>query len=382
MVLIVGIVTGSVCAAIALFLYARQPGVGGAWATAVGIMLALPTAAVLVAGLLFLDRLEPEPRSNLLFAFFGGAGISALLALLVNTVSRDYLVVPAFGATEGTFISNAIAAPIVEEAAKGAVLLVLLRLRRQEIDGPTDGIIYAAMVGLGFALTENVNYYMQGLHAGGEMLAYTVLLRGFIAPLGHPLFTSMTGLGVAYAAKRPGGSRLAVGIGFLAAVFLHFLWNGSSVFHLTGLAAVYGLLLLVLLALIVVLVRDRHRIVGLIARHVPEDTSRGLATTADVAMLASLPGRRRARQWARLHGGARAARAMGDYQLAATELALLDDRSENGTISDARYRRQRRGLLSLMAEARTEFFRRRVDLSGYADPPWAVPGESAFSPPR
>ena len=376
-VLLVGIVFGSVCAAIALILYARQPGLGGARATGIGIALALPTAAAIVAGLLWIDRLEPEPRLNLLFAFLGGAGMSTLLALIINTLSREYLVVPAFGVSAGRLISTTIGAPIVEETAKGGVLLLLLRLRRQEIDGPTDGIVYAAMVGVGFALSENVNYYMRGLHLGGDVLAYTVVLRGLIAPLGHPLFTSMMGLGVAYVAGRRHGGRAAIVCGWLAAMVLHALWNTSWQFSLTGIAVVYGLLLLVLLAVIGVLVHDRHRLVRLIARHVPAYAGNGLVTDDDVLMLSSLSGRRQARAWARIHGGMPAGRAMSDYQLAATELALLHHRVDLGTENPTELTRRGAALLTLMRDARDSFWRRQPHPQ---QPPWASPGASGFSP--
>ena len=375
--LLVGIVIGSVCAAIALILYAQQPGLGGARATVIGIALALPTAAAIVAALLWLDRLEPEPRLNLLFAFLGGAGMATLLALVVNTVSKNYVVVPAFGAVEGTLIFNSIAAPIVEETAKGGVLLMLLRLRRQEIDGPTDGIVYAAMVGVGFALSENVNYYMRGLHMGGTVLAYTVVLRGLIAPLCHPLFTSMTGLGVAYSAERRGGSRAGILIGWVAAIVLHALWNTSGRFKLPGLAIVYALLLIVLLVLVAILAHDRHKLVRLIARHVPAYAGNGLVTAEDVLMLSSLGGRRQARAWARLHGGMRSVRSMSDYQLAATELALLHHRVETGTEGLREFDRRGAALLRLMEDARDAFLRRQ---SRPQDPPWAARDGSGFSP--
>ena len=93
---------------------------------------------------------------------------------------------------------------------KGLVLFGLLWRRRDEIDGPTDGVIYAAMVGLGFAMVENVGYYINAIvtpeRGGIALLGYTFVLRGVLSPLLHPIFTSMTGLGVAYAASRPRGS--------------------------------------------------------------------------------------------------------------------------------------------------------------------------------
>jgi PrsW family intramembrane metalloprotease len=79
-------------------------------------------------------------------------------------------------------------------------------------------VIYAAMVGLGFAMVENVGYYINAIatpeRGGIALLGYTFVLRGVLSPLLHPIFTSMTGLGVAYAASRPRGAqgaRWAVG---------------------------------------------------------------------------------------------------------------------------------------------------------------------------
>ena len=49
-------------------------------------------------------------------------------------------------------------APVTEEASKGLFLLLLLWWRRAELDGVLDGIVYAGMVGIGFAFTENILY--------------------------------------------------------------------------------------------------------------------------------------------------------------------------------------------------------------------------------
>jgi len=52
-----------------------------------------------------------------------------------------------------------ISAPIVEESAKAFILFVLFFWKKDEFDGIVDGIVYAGMVGLGFAMTENILYY-------------------------------------------------------------------------------------------------------------------------------------------------------------------------------------------------------------------------------
>ena len=60
--------------------------------------------------------------------------------------------------------------------------------RRSEIHGLLDGIIYGALVGIGFAFVEDIVYYLQSLQAG--QLGVTFFLRGIMAPFAHPLFTA------------------------------------------------------------------------------------------------------------------------------------------------------------------------------------------------
>ena len=204
------------------------------------------------------------------------------------------------------------------------------------------------MVGLGFAMVENVGYYINAIvtpeRGGIALLGYTFVLRGVVSPLLHPIFTSMTGLGVAYAASRPrgaAGAKWAVFLGWLAAVVLHGTWNGLSLFGTAGLIGGYLIMSAVLAGLIVILYRDRRRLVGLILRYLPGYAYTGLVTGDDVAMLASLRARAQARTWARAAGGLPATAAMGDYQLAATELALARAKSVRGVLPARPLRRPR-----------------------------------------
>src|SRR5690348_8654412 len=155
---IVGITVTATCAIVALGIDATQSFTAGEGATpfAIALPLALLPVPLLVALVLWMDRLEPEPRSALAFAFGWGAGIAALTALIVNTADLEYVTMPALGATTGEYVAATFGAPIVEETLKGLVLIGLLWRRRAELDGPTDGVIYATMVGLGFAMIENV----------------------------------------------------------------------------------------------------------------------------------------------------------------------------------------------------------------------------------
>lgn len=344
----------------------------------IALPFALLPVPLLVALVLLADRLEPEPRINLVFAFAWGAGIAALVAAVINTAGLLFITQPDLGKTTGQYISATFGAPVVEESLKGLVLIVLLWRRRQELDGPTDGIIYAAMVGIGFAMTENLGYYIDALvrpEVGGvQLLGVTFVLRGVLSPFAHPIFTSMTGIGVAYAATHRHG-RWAVAVGLLAAMFLHGLWNALTAFGLAGLAIAYVVLAFVFAGLIGVIIADRRRIVRLIWRFLPVYEPTGLVTEADVRMLSTLRERRAARQWARSAGGRAAATAMADYQLAATELALIHLRQERQVIAPDQFEEHRRELLRLMAAARSAFFRHQPEP---LQPPWATRGHSGF----
>jgi RsiW-degrading membrane proteinase PrsW (M82 family) len=375
---IVGIAVTTACAIVALGIDVAQSFAVGAGAApfAISLPLALLPVPLLVALVLWMDRLEPEPRSALAFAFGWGAGIAALTALIINTADLEYVTMPALGATTGEYVAATFGAPIVEETLKGLVLIGLLWRRRTELDGPTDGVIYATMVGLGFAMIENVGYYINALvspeRGGIELLGYTFVLRGLVSPLLHPIFTSMTGLGVAYAASRRRGGYWAVALGLLAAMILHGTWNGLSLFGAAGLAAGYLIMGAVLTGLIGVLVADRRRVVRLIRRYLPGYERTGLVTEEDIAMLSSLRVRSTARRWARAVGGHPASAAMSDFQLAATELALARAKADRGVLDFNAFAEREHSLLGLMAVARHAFTSRVPGGSELTPAPWAT----------
>ncbi len=378
--LIVGTAVAAACALVLLLIYAAESELRGH--SELPFLIAVPFALLpvplLVALVLFVDRLEPEPRINLIFAFAWGAGVAALVAVIINTLGLEYVTMPALGKTAGQYVSATFGAPPVEETLKGLVLILLLRLRRQELDGPTDGIIYAAMVGLGFAMMENISYYIDALLkpeiGGAKLLGITFVLRGVLSPFAHPIFTSMTGIGVAYAAshRRAGW---AIPLGWFGAMLLHGTWNGLSELGLPGLGIAYLILFCVLVGLIIVLVHDRRRIVSLIRRCLPAYVPTGLVTPQDIHMLSTLRDRQVARNWARMNGGRSAAAAMADYQLAATELAMLHQRAERGVTSRPEFEARRQALLGLMQSARLAFLSRRPQPPV---PPWASHGPSGF----
>ena len=109
-----------------------------------------------------------------------------------------------------------ISAPVVEEGAKGLVLFGLFWLNRHEFNGVVDGVVYAGLVGLGFAMTENVLYYGRGAAEEGVVGAVgTFIARGLLSPFAHPIFTAMMIFGLGFALITP---NLVALIGFVLLV--------------------------------------------------------------------------------------------------------------------------------------------------------------------
>jgi RsiW-degrading membrane proteinase PrsW (M82 family) len=349
---------------------------GGPVPALTGLFLALLPVPVVLAVILYLDRLEPEPRALLAAMFGAGAGIAALTALLGHALDTGVITVPELGPHAGrpvaVTLGAAIGGAIFAQTLQGIVLVALLLSRRAEIDGAHDGVVYASMTGLGFALIANVYAYAQAERGGFGALAATFARRGVLGPLWEPLCTSMIGLGIAYAASRRGSSGYwAIAVGWVAAVVLNALWNYSVTASTSRLAATDLFLLAALVAVTIIVVADRQRIIGMIRRFLPTFEGPDVVTAADVTMLASLRLRRLGRQWARLNVGIEGRRAVAEYQLAATELAMACNRNSRGRTTPEAFARHRDDSLALMrAAARTVRIRDPLYV-----PPWLGPGE-------
>jgi RsiW-degrading membrane proteinase PrsW (M82 family) len=328
----------------------------------IGLCLALLPLPVVLAAFRWLDRYEPEPRGLLLFAFFWGATVAALAAALLNTASA-IAIARTSGESEGMAATAVLVAPWVEEAAKGAAVLLVLWFRRHEFDGVVDGIVLAGLAGVGFAFTENVLYFGRAFLAGGEELGVTggifaagitFVLRGVLSPFAHPLFSAMVGIGLGLAARTasPGVRWLAPVVGYLGAVLLHATWNWASMSGLSGFFTGYVVIMVPAFAATVwVAAWSRRREGATVARHLPAYVAAGWLAPEDVPMLASIPRRRQALRWVEGSFGAAPSRALRDFQHAATELAFLRDRAARGHLV-ADFPRRERELLAEVARTR------------------------------
>ena len=199
----------------------------------VGLVAAILPVPLLVGCFLWLDRYEPEPVRYLLFCFGWGAFVSTAAALTVNTFSASLF--ERWNLPE-TLVA-VLVAPFIEELTKALGPVLLLWRRRREWSGITDGIVYCGLSAVGFAMVENILYlgghgYSQGASEYGPATGTQNLLAIFIVRIlftgfAHPLFTSMTGVGLGIAARSADRRVvwLAPAAGLLLAMMLHGTWN-------------------------------------------------------------------------------------------------------------------------------------------------------------
>lgn len=257
-------------------------------------LAAMLPALFFTAVVYWADRYEKEPWWLLSATFLWGAVPSILIALFSNALLSAplYFLVdqPAAGR-----LAAATVAPLVEESAKALVLVLIFFRWRQEIDSPLDGIIYGAMVGIGFAMVENVFYYVAIYEDGGATAwSGAIVLRGFVFGLNHALYTSLTGLGIAVARLSTDRTVRIVAplAGWTLAVVLHavhnyavLLDNGLALFGVVALD--WGGVLVVALIIIWAVLQEGRWIRDYLA----DEVGRGTVSLAEYQVASSPPRR-------------------------------------------------------------------------------------------
>jgi hypothetical protein len=219
--------------------------------------------------------------------------------------------------------SVGIVAPLIEEAAKGLFLLLMMTgRRRNEMNSLTDCLVYAGITAAGFAWLEDIFYIADG----GLSTAAVRLVMG---PFAHSLFTTMTAVGVYFALQR----RNAVAkigcilLGYLGAVIMHGLWNGSALMGSGVYLLVYLLWMVPIFGLAIWLgVASRRREQRVVAAKLPGMVAAGVVTPNEATWLSSIRSRKRAIAEATRAGGKPAGKTVKRFAAHVVELAFVRDR--------------------------------------------------------
>ena len=334
--LVLAIIAGLVALVLGLLLLLVIGIETGPVALLLGLVTATLPVPIYIALVLWIDRYEAEPLWMLATAFFWGALISTFFAFLLNTTSTG-IVGALTDANAARAFGAVISAPIVEEIGKAVILIIFFFWKKDEFDGIVDGIVYASMAALGFAMTENILYYGRAAAGGGAELTGTLIIRGFFAPFSHPLFTSLTGIGLGLARQ---SSNIAVKfltpiIGLLMAIFMHSIWNGSAVlgggplFIFTYLIVMVPAFLIMLIVISFALRREGQ----VVREFLVIDLERGFLTHEEYRQLGSIFGRMGSSFNALSAGGVRGWRSRMRFNQLASELAFHRSRVSRGVHS-------------------------------------------------
>ncbi|UQU64823.1 PrsW family intramembrane metalloprotease [Couchioplanes caeruleus] len=307
-----------------------------------------------------LDFLEREPLGLRVLAFCWGGLVATAVSIPASAALDDVIAKlgsPHLAADWGA----ALAGPTVEEIAKTLGVVAIVLVARAQVNSVLDGVVYGALVGLGFQIVEDIVYAMGAVALAGrgdhvEPVITTFLLRGFLSGVwSHTLFGALAGAGIGYLVvrcERTLRTRIGVAmLGVLGAWASHVLWNSPLLRDGLGNGAIALLAVLVLkglppLLLIWLLVRSAHdREADYYAEQLAALDDPELITPAEVEALKSGSRRASARWHARVQAGFRARAAVRRLQRAQARLAVELSR---GTEDLGRWcrevRRQRRIL--------------------------------------
>lgn len=196
-----------------------------------------------------------EAKIGFLAAFVASAFAALLIGLALNNA-----VTPAFSDPQIVWIPPVILAPMFEETAKTlCMLFILYTVMSWMIPNRRYGAALGAMAGLGFGIAESI-FRLQVI-SGGE-----ALLRLFITPMAHPIWSAFVGIGVfVFAAEIRRGQHFVDALLGLPLVFFfmgilsHMIWNGLAIGLALGTGNPYvGVVLdiLIIFPLSAIILRD------------------------------------------------------------------------------------------------------------------------------
>ncbi|WP_346035509.1 PrsW family intramembrane metalloprotease [Brevibacterium picturae] len=293
---------------------------------------AIPLIGI-IAYVLWLDRWKPQPKIVLGLCLLWGGVAAVILTLVFSLVSQVALYFAGVGAMPDA-VGAVIQAPIVEETTKTVLLVVIVLAARRHFEGPLDGLVYGALIGAGFAFTENV-LYLGGAweEAAAAGLWQTFVLRCLFSPLLHTVFCTCAGVTIGFAARK--WQWWAIILMWLPGLFvgmiLHGIWNGT----MTGLSLLGTIPQIIGLIVLSFILTTCWVVLGILLRRserlhtlnmLGDYANTGWFTHAEVDMLGTWKGRKFGRQWANsFPGGKEEMRTMirtsGD--LSTTRMRLL-----------------------------------------------------------
>jgi RsiW-degrading membrane proteinase PrsW (M82 family) len=148
------------------------------------LLFAVAPIFIIILYIYFKDKYEKEPRRLLFYNFLLGAIVSIVVTSVLYYAIGSIIEFSRTSIFE-QFIYTFFVVGLCEEFSKYIIVRYYAQPNK-EFDEPFDGIVYAVMVSMGFAATENIFYVLEGGYQ-------TAILRAFTAVPAHATFGVLMG---------------------------------------------------------------------------------------------------------------------------------------------------------------------------------------------
>ncbi|WP_418636958.1 PrsW family intramembrane metalloprotease [Winogradskyella sp.] len=149
------------------------------------LLLAVAPVFAILLYIYIQDKYEKEPKSILISSFLFGAIVSIIIVFILYFFTGRFIPITDNYSIWQQFIQAFIVVALSEEFSK-YVIVKYYAQPKKAFNEPYDGIIYAVMVSMGFACTENIMYVIEGGYQ-------TAILRAFTAIPAHATFGVLMG---------------------------------------------------------------------------------------------------------------------------------------------------------------------------------------------
>lgn len=180
------------------------------------LLLAFAPICVIILYVYYKDKYEKEPKRLLLANFLLGAVISIIITTIIYVGFDIVLPLKDQFSVPQQFVKAFLVVALTEEFSK-YIIVRFFAQPNKAFNEPYDGIMYAVMVSMGFAATENIFYVLEGGYVTG-------ILRAFTAVPAHATFGILMGYFMGKAKFSNNRIKLNL-IGLLMAVLFHGFYD-------------------------------------------------------------------------------------------------------------------------------------------------------------
>lgn len=149
------------------------------------LLLALAPVLFVILYIYFNDKYEKEPKRFLFYNFLLGAIVSIIVTTFIYYAFDIVLPLTEHNSIYQQFLKAFLVVGLTEEFSKYIIVRYYAQPNK-EFNEHFDGIVYAVMVSMGFAATENVFYVLESGYQ-------TAMLRAFTAIPAHATFGILMG---------------------------------------------------------------------------------------------------------------------------------------------------------------------------------------------